>query len=109
GEALHPEGESISLQPYPRAAESKMDPAAEAQIEWLQQVINALRGIRGEMNLAPKQKIPVMVTHASTSDRARLAANRAAIDFLSGVDSMGEHSDDAIPESAVALVGDMQL
>ncbi len=61
------------------------------------------------MDIAPRQKIPVIVANASASDRERLATHRAAIDFLAGVESVDELPAAEIPESAVALVGDMQL
>ena len=102
-------GESISLQPYPKANAARIDDDAEADIEWLKKVINGLRTIRGELDIAPKQKIPLIVANASDSDRQRLATHRAAIDFLAGVESVDEMAAGDIPESAVALVGDMQL
>ncbi|XRG81723.1 valine--tRNA ligase [Salinisphaera sp. SPP-AMP-43] len=109
GEALAETGDSISLQPYPVANEARIDAGAEAEIEWLKKVINGLRTIRGEMDIAPKQRIPVMVAQVSDADRQRLATHRAAIDFLAGVESIDELPESEIPESAVALVGDMQL
>ncbi|MES1953561.1 valyl-tRNA ligase [Salinisphaera hydrothermalis EPR70] len=109
GAALDANGESISLQPYPSADTTRIDDEAEADIEWLKKVINGLRTIRGEMDIAPKQKIPLIVANASDSDRKRLTTHRAAIDFLAGVESVDEMAASDIPESAVALVGDMQL
>ncbi len=109
GRALTKEGESISLQAYPVSDAARIDEHAEAEIEWLKKVIGGLRTIRGEMDIAPKQKIPLMVAGAATTDRDRLTRHRRAIDFLAGVESIDEMAADAIPESAVALVGDMQL
>ncbi|RJS93776.1 valine--tRNA ligase [Salinisphaera sp. Q1T1-3] len=102
-------GRSISLAPFPVADEARIDPQAEAEIDWLKKVIGGLRTIRGEMDLAPKQRVPVLVAGADAADRDRLRANRAAIDFLAGVASIDELPAAEIPESAVALVGDMQL
>ncbi|MDA3921417.1 MAG: valine--tRNA ligase [Salinisphaera sp.] len=109
GKALAESGESISLQPFPLSDAARIDPDAEAGIDWLKRVINGLRGIRGEMDIAPKQKIPVLVIGASDADRQQLAAHRAAIDFLAGVESIEEIAAADAPEAAVALVGDMQL
>lgn len=109
GAALDPAGESISLQPYPRSDASLIDSAAEAEVEWLQTAINGLRGIRGEMDIAPRQKIPLLVAGANDQDTERLVQHRAAIDFLAGVESVDVVTAGQTPESAVALVGDMQL
>ena len=109
GKALAVTGESISLQPYPVSDSARIDAHAEAEIEWLKKVIGGLRTIRGEMDIAPKQKIPVKVAQASEDDETRLTAHRRAIDFLAGVESIELLPVTDIPESAVALVGDMQL
>ncbi|MDX9875542.1 MAG: valine--tRNA ligase, partial [Spongiibacteraceae bacterium] len=42
-------GDTIMLQPYPQADEQKIDAAAEADIDWLQQVIIGVHNIRGEL------------------------------------------------------------
>ena len=109
GQALASNGESISVQPFPRADDARIDAVAEAEIDWLRDVIAGLRTIRGEMDIAPSQTIPVMVANASASDRERLATHRAAIDFLARVESVDEIAADDAPEAATALVGDMQL
>jgi len=109
GEALAEDGESISTQPFPRADESRIDAHAEAEIDWLRDAITGLRTIRGEMDIAPSQTIPVMVANTSETDRQRLTAHRAAIDFLARVESIDEIAANDAPEAATALVGDMQL
>ncbi len=61
-------GESISVARYPEAEEARLDPAAEAQIAALKEIVNAARNLRSEMNLSPAQKVPALVE----GDRARL-------------------------------------
>ncbi|MES1945832.1 valyl-tRNA ligase [Salinisphaera sp. C84B14] len=109
GHAIASDGESISVQPFPRADDARIDAVAEAEIDWLRDVIAGLRTIRGEMDIAPSQPMPVMVANASDSDRQRLATHRAAIDFLARVESIDEIAVDDAPDAATALVGDMQL
>ncbi len=48
------EGQSISLQAYPQYDEALNDPAAEAQIGLLQDVVRAGRNLRAELGLDPK-------------------------------------------------------
>ena len=109
GEALASDGESISVQPFPRADTTRINDDAEAEIDWLRDVIAGLRTIRGEMDIAPSQPMPVLVANASDSDRQRLSDHRAAIDFLARVESIDEITVEDAPDSATALVGEMQL
>ncbi|MDE3194712.1 MAG: valine--tRNA ligase [Acidobacteriota bacterium] len=51
------EGESLSLQPYPQHDAGKDDPAAEAEIELLQNIVRAARNLRAELGLDPKQPL----------------------------------------------------
>ncbi|NDP42710.1 MAG: class I tRNA ligase family protein, partial [Aromatoleum sp.] len=63
-------GDSISLQPYPQADFGRVDAAADRQMALLKELVNACRALRGEMNLSPAQKVPLV----ATGDRATLEA-----------------------------------
>ncbi|MES1943736.1 valyl-tRNA ligase [Salinisphaera sp. PC39] len=104
------EGDSIQHQPYPRADEDRIDPEAEAEIAWLQEVILGLRQIRGEMDIAPRKALPVLAQNADADDRARLERHRDALAFLAAVESVRVlETDEEPPESATALAGRMKL
>ncbi len=49
------DGASIMHQAWPEADDSKIDEQATRDIEWLKGVIIAVRNIRAEMNIAPRQ------------------------------------------------------
>jgi valyl-tRNA synthetase len=53
-------GDTLMLQPYPQAQEEKIDVQAEARIRLLKDMINACRSLRGEMNLSPALKVPLI-------------------------------------------------
>ena len=53
-------GDTIMLAPYPRADQAKIDPAAVEQMAMLKDLTNACRNLRGEMNIAPSQRIPLL-------------------------------------------------
>ena len=53
------QGVSIMLQAYPKADETKIDTAATADIALLQELINACRSLRSEMNLSPATRVPL--------------------------------------------------
>lgn len=53
------EGESISTSQFPKYDSALINEKAEQEIEFVQQVITAIRNIRGEMNISPAKPIKV--------------------------------------------------
>lgn len=51
------EGESISTSAYPVADEKQINESAEDEMEFVKDIITAIRNIRGEMNIAPSKKV----------------------------------------------------
>ncbi|MNE51640.1 Valine--tRNA ligase [compost metagenome] len=98
------------LQPWPEVDESKLDAAAEGDIEWVKQLMLGVRQIRGEMKISMAKRIDVVLANASELDRQRLAANEPLLAKLAKLESIrvlaaGEEA----PLAATALVGDMQV
>ena len=62
-------GPSIMLARYPEPQPEKLDEAAERELYLLKDLTNACRTLRAEMNVAPSQKLPLLIQ----GDRARLA------------------------------------
>ncbi|BET10711.1 valine--tRNA ligase [Pandoraea sputorum] len=52
---------SIMVQPYPVADTSKIDESDEAWMQQLKAAVDACRNLRGEMNLSPAQRVPLLV------------------------------------------------
>ena len=103
-------GETIMNQPFPLADESKIDAQAVQEMEWVKQFILGIRKIKGEMNIAPGKPVPVLLSHASDSDKAWAEQHRAYLDFLARTESIEVLPEgDEGPESATALVGEMKL
>ena len=102
------QGDSIMTQPYPVAEAGLVDNAAEADIAWIKQFVLGVRRIRGEMDLSPAKPLPVLLQNTTPEDRARLENYQAFLKTLARLESIEEVGDEA-PESAIALVGDMQL
>ena len=103
-------GDTIMLQAWPVANESRIDAAAEGDIEWVKQLMLGLRQIRGEMKISMAKRIDIILQNASAEDLRRLADNAPLLNKLAKLESVrvlqvGEEA----PMSATALVGDMQV
>ena len=103
-------GDTIMHQPYPLAEIDKIDPQAEADIEWLKGAILGIRNIRGEMNISPAKQINVLFANGSHNDQARLESNRPFLIKMANLASAQwlEAGTEA-PLSATSLVGEMQV
>ncbi|BDW11901.1 valine--tRNA ligase [Polynucleobacter sp. SHI8] len=58
--ALCPQ-QSIALQPYPKAQLEKIDETSEQWVKELKQLVDACRNLRGEMQISPATKVPLIV------------------------------------------------
>ena len=103
-------GETIMLQRYPEADERRIDSEAEAAIAALKQVIEGVRNIRGEMNISPAKKIPLILRGGNADDRNRLDQARSLLVKLASLESISWlNADETAPASATALAGDLEL
>ncbi|MES2148233.1 MAG: valine--tRNA ligase [Pseudomonadota bacterium] len=109
GKGLDPAGDSIMRQPYPLPNPALIDAKAESWMAQLKALTDATRNLRGEMQISPSLRVPLIVEAADAGDRARLEG------FAAYVQSLGKLSEvqivDALPESpaAVAIVGTTKL
>src|SRR6056297_42878 len=103
-------GETVMIQSYPEAATGDVDPAAEAEMEWVQGFILGLRRIRGEMDIAPGRRLPVLLQDAGDEDRRLLERHgRLVRDVgrIESVDFLDEGTE--VPPSATALLGEVKI
>jgi valyl-tRNA synthetase len=103
-------GDTIMLQPWPLSEPARIDPTAEAGIEWVKGVILSIRNIRGELNIPPSKALPVFFQHGSNSDRERLTTFDQYLKKLAKLESITwlEEKSEA-PLSAIQLVGSMKV
>ncbi|MBC3885522.1 valine--tRNA ligase [Undibacterium griseum] len=109
GKTLNPAGDSIMVQPYPLAVAANINEAAEAWMHALKAMTDACRNLRGEMQLSPALRVPLLLQAANAEDKARLqsfAPYLQALAKLSEVQVL-----DALPESPapVSIVGESKL
>ena len=103
-------GPTVMLAPYPLPEAFPADEASEREVAWIQALILAVRQIRGEMNINPSKRIPVLLQGASAEDRACLASHRPYLERLAGIDSITVlDANETAPQSATALVGELTV
>jgi valyl-tRNA synthetase len=102
-------GDSIMLQPYPIADTALIDEHAEQWMGQLKSLTDATRNLRGEMQLSPSVRVPLIVEPANAGDKAVMQG------FAPYIQSLGKLAEvqivDALPESpaAVSIVGTTKL
>ncbi len=103
--------DTLSLRPYPTAEEFAGDFArAEADVEWLKSMVNALRRVRSELNVPPSKLVPLLLQGGNEDDRARMTRFTSSLSFLlklERIEWLANGSD--TPPAAAAIVGDLTL
>ncbi|MGE5470696.1 MAG: valine--tRNA ligase [Bacteroidota bacterium] len=98
--------DSIMLAAYPRAEEYKIDAASEAKVERLKALAYACRNLRGEMNVSPALRMPLLVAGGG-AEMADFAPILQALGKLSEVQLVDDMPADAV--APVAVVGETRL
>ena len=101
---------TIMCQPYPVANLDLIDPAVLAEMDWVMQCIMGVRKIKGEMNIAPGKPVSILLANTQATDRAYAAQHQRYLHTLAKVDDIQVlAAEETGPESATALIGEMQL
>ena len=103
-------GATVMLASYPRPGEFPADEASEREVGWLQSFILAVRQIRGEMNISPSRRIPLLYRNASTHDLTLIQRHGTWLERLAGIEPpRALLASEQVPPAAMALVGDLTL
>lgn len=62
------EGESISVSDFPVADVNLINESAEKEMDFVKDIITAIRNIRGEMNIAPSKKVNALIKSDEVKD-----------------------------------------
>jgi len=79
--------QSIALAAYPLADEKQVDRVAETEMAILQDLIAAVRNIRAELKVEPKEKLSIEV-HADAEIRTLIERNRSSLDRTANIESV---------------------
>lgn len=102
--------DSIMLQPFPRVEENGFDPEAEAEIEWLKEVIVAVRNIRAESNIAPSKGLDLLFRNLSAENAKILEKQTALLKAMAKLDNVQVlAANETAPLAVAKLVGNAEL
>lgn len=101
---------SIVIARWPDAADFPADAAADEELQWVMQAVLGIRQIRGEMDIAPARRLPLLLQHASELDLERVQRHEPLLAHLAGIESVRAlPSGESAPPAAAALVGELTL
>jgi len=104
------ENESIMIAEFPKPNKQFDDEAVQEEMALIIEVTNALRNIRGEMNLPPGEQITVLLRTKSKKMEKRLRENQSFIRFLALVKEFQFGRDLEKPlYSAFVVVRDVEI
>lgn len=101
---------SIMLESYPQFSDALSDPVSESELEWIKSFIIAIRTIRSEMNIAPGKLLSILLAKGTENDKKRYQKNQHLITHFARLEYVTWlQGDETPPESATALVGDLEI
>ncbi|WP_392565126.1 valine--tRNA ligase [Utexia brackfieldae] len=74
--------DTIMLQPMPEFDARMLDEQAVGDLNWIKQVVIAVRNIRAEMNIAPSKPLELLIRDASAATHRRVSDNVRFIESL---------------------------
>ncbi len=97
-------GPTIMTAQYPIPEQAKINEQAEADMQWLQGLIGAVRNIRGEMGLGNARLLPVLLQNISDAEREQITRIEALFKALAKVESiefLGKDQEPPLSSSSV--------
>jgi len=84
--AMGPREHDLIVARWPMADARALDPAAEAEIDWLIRLVGEIRAARTELNVPPGARLPLYVRDAGAETGARIARQQPALARLARVE-----------------------
>lgn len=99
-------GDTIMTAQYPVPEAAKINEQAEADMQWLQGLIGAVRNIRGEMGLGNARLLPVLLQNISDAERTQIERIQPLFKALAKVESIEFLTKDQEPPlSSSSVIG----
>ncbi|MBR0572894.1 MULTISPECIES: valine--tRNA ligase [Pasteurellaceae] len=104
------EADTIMLQPFPQVESELTDLDAEKSMNWLKDMVTAVRNIRAESNIAPSKALTLLFRNATENDRLMLAENEVLLKAIAKLDEVNLlNADEKAPLSVAKLVGNTEV
>ena len=101
---------SIMLAAWPQSHHFPIDATAEQDLGWLMRVVLGVRQIRGEMDISPARKLPLLLQNATPVDLLLAERYQSLLIRLAGIEVPQTLSPGALaPPAAAALIGELTL
>ena len=103
-------GETIMLSQFPQVQPDLINESIEQELDWLKDVIQAIRTIRSEMAISPAKFIPLFLRNVSPDLQERVQKYTPTLMSLAKITEIRTLAHDAeIPLSASAVVQELEL
>ena len=83
----NPPEKSVALAAYPQSDPAQVDTVAETEMAILQDLIVAVRNVRAELKIEPKEKLAIEI-HADNAIRALIERDRASLERMANVETV---------------------
>jgi valyl-tRNA synthetase len=107
-------GPSVSIAAYPLSQPERIDEAAIAHVAKLKLLVDACRNLRGEMNVSPAQRLPLLVVAQTAEEGTFLKASAPVLQALAKLNEVKLFDTEAAWQTAaqaapVAVVGEARI
>ena len=102
-------GDFIMSQSFPQKEEIQLNQTATANLVWFKEIINALRNLRGEMNIPPTKHLPLLVEGGTEQDLSKFIKFELYLKQLAKLSSIQTKTDQEISTAASSVVDHLTL
>lgn len=103
------EGYTIMLQPYPIVSPDLIQLDIESEIQWVKDVVLAIRNVRGEMGISPAKKMTVYLNKGTEKEVALYKKYRKNIASLAKLEHLRWLKAETLALSATTLLGNLEI
>jgi valyl-tRNA synthetase len=100
---------SLMIQAFPQVDAVQINASAETELDFIKNIITAVRTIKSEMNIPPSKQLAIIFNKGSAQEKMIYEKNKNLIHNLGRFLTVTWLGDDSPPESAAAFVGELEI
>lgn len=101
--------DTIMVAEYPSEDDFQVDEHAEQAIEWLQDIVTAIRNLRSVRQIPPGNQVTVQLTGHTDADRDFAEETRIPLTRLAKIDSLELLGGEMVPIGSTQVVGHLSI